>query len=1127
MLENKTVGTLCDAFDAEWQKVLPNIDGDSPNLPDIKIYVEQVDKSEQPLLLKELLLVDVEYRNSKQLGLGLDDYKSSFPDLVDVVESAYAEAQSKVQALSDGTVPFAGKVFNTETPMIGKPGEIQLPREFGRYLIQGLLGQGGMGAVFLAHDKDLERNVALKVPNPVDMQDDRFAKRFQQEAKIAAGFEHPGLCQVLDVGKHDGVDFFTMPHIVGENLATRMRTRSGLSFRESATLVQKLAKAMQVAHDKNVIHRDIKPSNILLRPSGDPVVLDFGLARATLKNNDLTQSGMMMGTLTYMAPEQFEDAKSVGPQADVYSLGAVFYHLLSGQPPHVGKTHEVIEQLGKVAVAPLQVQVVDLDSELAEICERALATDVGSRTQSMQQFAQQLDDWLANSPQGTGMETTDEPSNPGLLTPSSSSTHNDPGPVAHQLPEARSKTKPHGDPMQQTVAEDLAPLPVGVLSSDSVDSAEQDALPANTPKLIGRYEVKQVLGQGAYGVVYLAWDPLLTRNVAIKVPHKERMQAPGAIETFLKEGQSLAKLKHKNILEVFDVSASETDHTCFVVSEYVPNSEDLEIRCQREYPSHVESARLIAEIADGLNHAHLQKIVHRDIKPANILLTIDDHPYLVDFGLALREQDQAQMVSRIAGTPTYMSPEQARGEVDLLDGRSDIWNLGAVLYELLSKQRPFISESIPGLMREIVSGDPKPPRQIDETVPAALEQICLKCLAKNPTDRYATASDVARDLRRAITPRSTNKIIGLAVAVLAGILIVAYLAGAFSSGVTGTAVTTAEVNALAVKKFQEMMKLRDAQVAAAPLVQDQNLGLAIEFNEIAWPESLKDLGKQIEEAIEKKDDDKEFSLLLKASNSLNELGQYSSAEAVSARMVKISGQDISRLPISFSQLGLVQYRNQRGFSAVENFKRAISIYEGLLSRLKQAPNNPQITKMLSHLAKMQGTDFMRLGNAYKSIGKDEEAKMAYEKAKTLCEEYGRKSLLSTVLGNYANLVSHSGDFEKAIELHQLAAKIAKELGEPIPESELLTKIGSAYDRAGKSKEARKCYREAYEKLTPDASYDLRTTLLLHSTSIHLDAKEFGLAKKRFEELKATVNAEDKQFEQFIEALARVFEPEEK
>lgn len=235
-----------------------------------------------------------------------------------------------------------------------------------------------------------------------------------------------------------------------------------------------------------------------------------------------------------------------------------------------------------------------------------------------------------------------------------------------------------------------------------------------TPQNIGRYQVEKVLGKGGFGLVYLALDEQLQRLVAIKVPHAHLVSKCTDAEVYLSEARTVANLDHPNIVPVFDVGGTE-QFPCFVVSKYIDGT-DLSSRLKQTRLALNEAVELVATVAEALHHAHKQGLVHRGIKPGNILLDHSDKPFVADFGLALREQDVGKG-RRFVGTPAYMSPEQARCEGHRVDGRSDIFSLGVVFYELMVGRPPFRADSQAELMEQVTSYEARPPRQYDDGLP--------------------------------------------------------------------------------------------------------------------------------------------------------------------------------------------------------------------------------------------------------------------------------------------------------------------------------------------------------------------------------------------------------------------------
>lgn len=287
-------------------------------------------------------------------------------------------------------------------------------------------------------------------------------------------------------------------------------------------------------------------------------------------------------------------------------------------------------------------------------------------------------------------------------------------------------------------------------SSDSADKAKtvlsDDTAPrtAAVPReRYGRFRIKSELGSGGFADVLLAHDPELDRSVAIKVPRQSEFEDSRVLKQFAEEARTAARLSHPNIVQVYDVGVE--DGVYYIVLEYI-RGRTLEQVLTQETLAGTTIVSILSQIAEALFHAHEMGFVHRDVKPANILMDNDDRPRVSDFGLAIRHRDFNESQSDLAGTVRYMSPEQARGESHRIDGRTDIWAMGVVLYRAITKTHPFTGGSTREILQNILYQDPIPPRQLVPSTSEELERICLKCLSRHMTERYRTARELAEDL---------------------------------------------------------------------------------------------------------------------------------------------------------------------------------------------------------------------------------------------------------------------------------------------------------------------------------------------------------------------------------------------
>jgi serine/threonine protein kinase len=552
-----------------------------------------------------------------------------------------------------------------------------LPSVSGYEILQEV-DTGGMGVVYRARHLRFDLPVALKMIRMGAHASAHDLARFHREARAVAALNHPGVVRIYDYGEHNGLPYFSMEWAEGGSLADRLRG-GAIQPEEAARLVETLARSMHYVHECGIIHRDLKPANVLLTADGVTRIADFGLARRLGDDPGLTITGMVMGTASYMAPEQAEGKKEVGRGADVYGLGAILYEALTGRPPFRAPTREltILQVLADEPEPPSQLRK-EVPRELEAVCLKCLEKNPARRYHSAEELADDLRRFLVGEPVSVGTATI-------------------------------------------------------------LDWHERWA------RGVG-YEVLDLVACGRTGFLYKARQLSLNRLVALKLLPFRSHDNPAAVAHFRREAEAIARLHHPNIVQIYDFG--ERGGQPYFTMEFVEGSSVAE-----QYPDTPmaprKAAALVATLARTMHYAHQRGVIHCALKPGSVLLSPTGTLKVSNFGLA-RLLGEAEVEAKRGADDrrlaSYMAPELVEGRSLAAGPGADVYALGALLFKLLTGQPPFLGDTLQATREQVLHQEAPSPGHLQPGIPPDLEAICLRCLRKDPTQRYLSAQDLAERL---------------------------------------------------------------------------------------------------------------------------------------------------------------------------------------------------------------------------------------------------------------------------------------------------------------------------------------------------------------------------------------------
>ena len=661
-------------------------------------------------LVRALLQAEIAWRLGAERSIDWEDYRSRFPDayrelcVADSITPPSCASPQPAGDTSNNASPDSVVASNREqAPLLRADPEqtcvepLLAPLSLSDYALETRLGRGGQGEVYVARQLSLGRQVAIKLLHRLTNADSESERRFLREARTLAQTHHPQIVTIHGIGRApDGALFLVMEFIEGADLSRQLAART-FDIREAVDITLQIARGIEHAHARGVIHRDLKPSNILWDTVRGPVVTDFGLAKDLRSEDALTVTDQMMGTPTYMAPEQaHRQFGEISEQTDVFGLAAILYSLLTQKPPTApGPMGEVLQRL--VSDEPIvdpRTWRPEIPPDLSAICLNGLAKYPRDRYRSVAELARHLQSWAAGEPF-------------------------DDAPI---------------DAVQQAMLEPTVVAPVEVELRTGLTAGAR----------FGNYRLIEPLSQDPTRKVFRAEDQN-GRAILLKCLPAEWLTDRLRRAQFRQEVLLSCSLSHPCLAKV--VEAGTLDGTEFLAVELILGESVAEVLAREGPFSERRAIEILKPIADALHQIHGVGVIYRDLRPQNILLVEEGRPMLAEvrFGDQLAEHDNVTMSGQGDVTLKYIAPEVLVGRSS--EVASDVYTLGATLYAMVTGHPPFEEER--DVVNALIAKNAArvtPPRNYVADVGDEVCKLIADALRSNAAQRPAGAAEFAARL---------------------------------------------------------------------------------------------------------------------------------------------------------------------------------------------------------------------------------------------------------------------------------------------------------------------------------------------------------------------------------------------